>query len=274
MAAIGTEPAPVRGEARSAMDASLRILVASYVASLALASLSACSNASQAAEREPASTVAERAGAHRSAATGSRARRRREGAALPRPAHVVVIVEENHTLAQIVGSGSAPYIDALVRRGALFTHATGVTHPSLPNYLALFAGVTNDNGDGCPATGFSPAAPNLASELHAAGLSFAGYAEAMPGAGSHACAAGTYARKHAPWVAFSNVPPGESQPFDRAARVRPSADGLVPRPRRRRRHARRHGRRGRRLAPHASRAAAGVGERARLARRRDVGRGL
>jgi hypothetical protein len=86
-------------------------------------------------------------------------------------------------------------------------------HPSLPNYLALFAGVTNTNGDGCPAIGFSPAAPNLGSELLAAHLSFKGYAEALPQTGSTVCTAGTYARKHAPWVAFANVPASDGEPF-------------------------------------------------------------
>jgi len=134
-------------------------------------------------------------------------------AALPRPAHTIVIIEENKTLAQIDGSSTAPYINALVRRGALYTDAHGVTHPSLPNYFALFSGLTNDNGDGCPATGLSPAAPNLASELLAAKFSFGGYAEALPKMGSTVCAAGTYARKHAPWVAFSNVPASLGKPF-------------------------------------------------------------
>jgi hypothetical protein len=135
-------------------------------------------------------------------------------AAVPRPAHVVVIVEENKSLAEIVGNGKAPFINALASRGALFVHAHGVTHPSLPNYLALFAGLTNDNGDGCPATGIDAAAPNLASELIASKLTFAGYAEALPSTGSTVCAAGTYARKHAPWVAFSNVPKSASRTFD------------------------------------------------------------
>jgi hypothetical protein len=130
-----------------------------------------------------------------------------------RPAHTIVIVEENKTLAQIVGNQSAPFINALAKKGALFTNAHGVTHPSLPNYLALFAGVTNDNGDGCPATGISPTAPNLGSELLAEHMTFAGYAEALPGTGSAVCSAGTYARKHAPWVAFSNVPPADAKPF-------------------------------------------------------------
>lgn len=134
-------------------------------------------------------------------------------ASLPRPAHVIVLVEENKTLAQIDGAHSAPFINALVRRGALYTNAHGVAHPSLPNYIALFSGLTNDNGDACPATGFSPVAPNLASELIGTHLTFGGYAEALPSTGSTVCAAGTYARKHAPWVAFKNVPASLGHPF-------------------------------------------------------------
>ncbi|HMD02624.1 MAG TPA: alkaline phosphatase family protein [Candidatus Baltobacteraceae bacterium] len=132
---------------------------------------------------------------------------------LPRPAHVVVVIEENKTLAQIVDSGSAPYLNALVRRGALFTDSHGVAHPSLPNYFALFAGLTNDNGDGCPATGIPATAPNLGSELFAAHRSFAGYSEGLPYPGFRGCAAGQYARKHAPWVHFSNVPASANLPL-------------------------------------------------------------
>ncbi|MDQ2908572.1 MAG: alkaline phosphatase family protein [Candidatus Eremiobacteraeota bacterium] len=143
-------------------------------------------------------------------------------ARVPRPAHTIVIVEENKTLAQIIGNGAAPFINALAKRGALFTDAHGVTHPSLPNYLALFAGVTNDNGDGCPATGMSPNAPSLASELLAAHFTFTGYAEALPAQGSSVCAAGTYARKHAPWTMFSNIPAADSKAFS----AFPSYDAL------------------------------------------------
>src|SRR5271156_954945 len=135
-------------------------------------------------------------------------------ARFPRPAHTIVIVEENKTLEQIEGNASAPFINAMARHGALFVHAFGVTHPSLPNYFALFAGVTNDNGDDCPATGFSANLPNLASELLAKHLSFGGYAEGLPDTGSTVCAVGSYARKHVPWVAFSNVPKSASEPLD------------------------------------------------------------
>jgi acid phosphatase len=153
------------------------------------------------------------------------------GAAVPRPAHVIVIVEETKSHAQIDRSGHASFINAIAARGALFVNAHGVTHPSLPNYLALFAGLTNKNGDGCPATGISPQAPNLGSELLAAHLTFAGYAEALPGIGSTVCSAGTYARKHAPWVAFSNVPASDSKPMGdlpRSYNALPTVSFLIP----------------------------------------------
>lgn len=133
--------------------------------------------------------------------------------ALPRPAHVVVVLEENKSGWQIDGDKNAPYLNELLQGGAYFTNSHGVTHPSLPNYLALFAGVTNTNKDRCPAVGFSRSAPNLATELRAAHLSFASYAQGLPAIGSDVCWAGDYARKHAPWTEFDNVPRSEELPF-------------------------------------------------------------
>lgn len=141
---------------------------------------------------------------------------------LPRPAHVIVLIEENRTLAQLLGNARAPYINSLFREGALFTDSYGVTHPSLPNYFALFAGATNTNGDGCPARGISKVAPNLGSELLAAHLSFAGYSEGLPSAGFTGCWAGAYGRKHAPWVHFANLPRSTNLPF----RALPPYDAL------------------------------------------------
>lgn len=152
-------------------------------------------------------------------------------ALLPQPAHVVVVIEENHTLAQIIERpGAAVYMQQLARGGALFTDAHGVTHPSQPNYLAMFAGVTNDNGDGCPPRGYNASAPNLASELLAKHYTFAGYSEGLPSTGSQACWAGQYGRKHVPWVDFTNVPPSSNlpltalPPFDRL----PTVSFVVP----------------------------------------------
>ena len=55
---------------------------------------------------------------------------------VPTPAHIVVVMEENHSYNEIIGSSSAPYINSLANAGALFTQSFAITHPSEPNYLA------------------------------------------------------------------------------------------------------------------------------------------
>jgi hypothetical protein len=122
--------------------------------------------------------------------------------ALPRPDHVLIVVMENKDPDDIIGA--APYLTALAQAGASFTDAHAETHPSQPNYLALFSGSTQGViDDGCD---HSFDRPNLGSALIAAGRTFVGYAEALPRAGSTVCTAGRYARKHSPWVNFTNLP--------------------------------------------------------------------
>jgi acid phosphatase len=130
---------------------------------------------------------------------------------LPRPRHVVVVVEENRAYRQVLGSSSAPYLNALARRGALLTRSFAITHPSEPNYLALFSGSTHGlTSDSCPHT-FT--GPNLAGQLRSAGRSFTGYAEGLPRAGYLGCSDADYARKHVPWTNFPALPADVSQPF-------------------------------------------------------------
>jgi hypothetical protein len=140
------------------------------------------------------------------------------GLAVPLPHfdHIVLVVEENHGYAQIAGASDAPYINTLASQGAAFTDSYAITHPSQPNYLALFAGSTfNLSTDDCPQT---LTAPNLGGEASARGVSFIGYAEALPQVGYTGCAAGggsppRYARKHAPWVNFADVSAQSNRPF-------------------------------------------------------------
>src|SRR5271157_2730407 len=56
--------------------------------------------------------------------------------------HVVVIVMENKEAGAVLGSGSAPYLNGLVHRYGLASASYAITHPSLPNYLALTSGST------------------------------------------------------------------------------------------------------------------------------------
>ncbi|MCW2505706.1 MAG: Acid phosphatase [Actinomycetia bacterium] len=124
-------------------------------------------------------------------------------AALPSYDHIVVVVEENHANTQIIGNASAPYITSLANGGANFTQSVAVTHPSEPNYLALFSGSTQGlTDDSCPHT---YSGENLGHQVTASGRTFAGYSESMPSDGYTGCTSGSYARKHNPWVNFTNV---------------------------------------------------------------------
>jgi hypothetical protein len=130
---------------------------------------------------------------------------------LPRPDHVVVVVLENHSYNEILEGSQAPFIASLAATGASFTQSFAVTHPSQPNYLALFSGSTQGvTDDSCPHTFTTP---NLASELRTAEYSFAGYSEGLPELGFTGCSSGSYARKHNPWVNFASVPASVNRPF-------------------------------------------------------------
>jgi acid phosphatase len=135
---------------------------------------------------------------------------------LPRPDHIVVVIEENHSLAQILDSPAAPYFNALIKTGALLTNAYGITHPSQPNYIALFAGSTEGViANICP---LALTVPNLRSTLAQVGRSFVGYSEDLPEIGSTDCIVGSYVRKHNPWVnwqasSLNQVPSSENRPF-------------------------------------------------------------
>src|SRR5215831_14846937 len=128
------------------------------------------------------------------------------------PDHIVIVIEENHSFSEIIGSSSAPYINSLAQQGALFTHSFAIEHPSEPNYLDLFSGANQGiTSDACPSGPFST--DNLGAELIATGKTFRGFSEDLPAAGSTVCTSGAYARKHNPWVDFSNVPTSSNLPF-------------------------------------------------------------
>jgi phosphatidylinositol-3-phosphatase len=114
------------------------------------------------------------------------------------------VILENKTAGSVLGNPAAPWINALAAHGANFAHSYAITHPSEPNYLALFSGSTQGITDNrCPLT-FT--APNLAGQLAAARLRFVGYSESLPRSGYRGCSSGEYARKHAPWVNWPALP--------------------------------------------------------------------
>jgi phosphatidylinositol-3-phosphatase len=130
---------------------------------------------------------------------------------LPAFDHIVVVIEENHSFSEVIGNANAPYITSLANNGATMTQSFAVTHPSEPNYLAILSGSTQGlTDDSCPHT---YAAENLGHQLITAGKTFKGYSESMPSDGYTGCTSGRYARKHNPWVNFTNVPASSNVRF-------------------------------------------------------------
>ncbi len=120
-----------------------------------------------------------------------------------RPAHVAVIVMENEEYGDIVGSPATPFLDGLAKRDALATQMYAITHPSLPNYLALTGGSTFGIDSDC--TGCSVAASSLADQLQRTGVSWRAYMEDLPHACFHGASAGEYAKKHDPFMYYAPV---------------------------------------------------------------------
>jgi acid phosphatase len=134
------------------------------------------------------------------------------GGSPTRPDHVVIAIFENKAYRQIKGNPQAPYLNALMNQAATFTNAHAETHPSQPNYIALFSGSTQGvTDDRC--LGRFHGKPNLGSQLIGAGYTFAGYSEDLPAPGYTGCSHGGYAAKHNPWVNFDNVPAAANQPY-------------------------------------------------------------
>ena len=135
-------------------------------------------------------------------------------AAAPHAKAVTIVIFENRDYSAIVGAKDAPYLNAsLVPQAAVMTNSHATAHPSEPNYVELFSGNAQGVvGDECPVTS---GAPNIATQLLAAHLTFRGFAESLPNAGFSGCegSKGLYRRKHNPWVDFTNVPAALNQPY-------------------------------------------------------------
>src|SRR5437867_4101190 len=99
--------------------------------------------------------------------------------------YIVTILMENNGLCDVTpslvsGCGSSsipsPYLTTLSQTYGFNTHYTGISHPSEPNYVALFGGSTlgiSSDGNCC----FQLNAPNLVDRLEAAGLTWKAFAE-------------------------------------------------------------------------------------------------
>ncbi len=119
--------------------------------------------------------------------------------------HVFMILMENKGYNQVWNVSNAPYIASLGNAYARATNFYAITHPSLPNYLDLYAGdnygITNDCS---PSSSCHVGARNLADNLDAAGLTWKGYMESMPSP-CYLTVSGNYAPKHDPFVYMDDI---------------------------------------------------------------------
>jgi phosphatidylinositol-3-phosphatase len=116
--------------------------------------------------------------------------------------HVVWIIEENESQSAISAS-NAPYMTGLARRCGLTTNLEAVTHPSLPNYLALTSGSTQGVTDDADPTSHPLRAPSIFSQL---GENWTSLEDSMPSPCALA-SSGTYAVRHNPAAYFTNIRP-------------------------------------------------------------------
>jgi len=110
---------------------------------------------------------------------------------------------ENAEYGEVIGSSAAPYVNGLARRYGLATQSYAITHPSLPNYLALTSGATHGVSSDC--TGCHVAAVNIVDQLEAAGVSWGAYLEDVPTPCFRGAGAGGYAKKHNPFIYYDDV---------------------------------------------------------------------
>ena len=152
---------------------------------------------------------------------------------VPQLDHVIIVVMENHSYDQV---RTLPYISTLISKYTSFSQSYAVSHPSQPNYLALWAastlGISDDN---CPPSGSPYSAANLGHSCEAAGLTWRSYCENLPSVASTVCASSDnlYKRKHHPCPDFSNLTHSKECPYnqlatDIAAGMLPALSFVVP----------------------------------------------
>ena len=122
---------------------------------------------------------------------------------VPEFEHIVTIVFENKEFGTVIGSAHMPYFNAMAKSHTLLTQHYAVTHPSLPNYLALISGDTFGLDFACTKCLYdSVTLPDL---IEASGRTWKTYQEDMPSACYEGPDYGLYAMKHNPFLYFEPI---------------------------------------------------------------------
>lgn len=120
----------------------------------------------------------------------------------PAAGNVFVVVEENHSYSEVIGSSSMPYLNRLANRYGLATQYYADIHPSIGNYLMLTTGqieTIDDSFNGVISD------DNIVRELVKRGKSWRSYSESLPSVGYTGPDVYPYFRHHNPFAFFSDV---------------------------------------------------------------------
>jgi phosphatidylinositol-3-phosphatase len=116
--------------------------------------------------------------------------------------HVIVLYFENRSYSEVIGNPDMPTLNAVAKENVLLTSYNGVSHPSLPNYIALIGGDTFNITSDCSRCFLNQTSlPDL---LEKKGLTWKTYQEDMPSA-CYMGNSGKYVQKHNPFVYFDSI---------------------------------------------------------------------
>jgi acid phosphatase len=119
-----------------------------------------------------------------------------------RPTKVLVVVEENHTADSALRG--MPYLSSLASTYGRASAYRAITHPSLPNYLAITGGSTFGVHDDAGPASHRLTGPSVFDRVIAHGHTAKTYADAMPSTCAMS-ATSRYAVKHNPWAYYSDA---------------------------------------------------------------------
>ena len=113
---------------------------------------------------------------------------------------VLVFVEENHSLSQM--KSGMPYAFGLAKKFGYATKYTAITHPSLPNYIAIARGQTYGIKDNKSPSSHQVRGKSVFGQAIAAHKTAATYADGMPSNCATSNGGSSYVVKHNPWAYF------------------------------------------------------------------------
>jgi hypothetical protein len=121
---------------------------------------------------------------------------------VPNFEHIILMVLENRDYEDVIGNPQMRHLNALAKQNVLLTNYFAVSHPSLPNYIALISGDTQNITKDCIDCFVDQS--NLADLIEASGRTWKTYQEDMPST----CFVGNaapYFQKHDPFIYFDSI---------------------------------------------------------------------